>query len=73
MNYECINVAQWIKLNVSTKGSREKQWVLKPLKYPHANVELYLFKESNLSDTRQTLMKNIICMRRDLLRQEFHL
>jgi len=27
----------------------------------------------SLSDTRRTLMKNIICMRRDLLRQEFQL
>lgn len=47
MTYECINVDQWIKLNDTTKGSREKQWILKPLKYPHTNVELYLFKESN--------------------------
>jgi len=47
MNYECINVDQWIKLSVPTKGSREKQWVLRPLKYPHTSVELYLFKESN--------------------------
>ena len=47
MNYECINVDQWIKLDVPTKGSREKQWVLKPLMDPHTNVELYLFKESN--------------------------
>jgi len=36
-------------------------------------VKEWTEKTNALSDTRQTLMKNIICMRRDLLRQEFQL
>lgn len=47
MKYECINVNQWHKINEPTKGSREKQWVLKPLEKDHPGVEFFLFKESN--------------------------
>jgi len=49
MNYKCIDVSDWHKLNEPTKGSRNKQWVLKPLQHPHGHedVEIFLFKESS--------------------------
>lgn len=47
MNYECIDVSGWHKFVEPTKGSREKQWILKPLEGKSHEVEFYLFKESN--------------------------
>lgn len=48
MNYECIDITSWYKLKEATKGSREKQWVVKPLtKTTSHEVEIFLFKESN--------------------------
>src|SRR3989338_2798923 len=48
MNYECVDVDGWYRLKGSTKGSREKQWILKTSsKQPPDEVEIFLFKESN--------------------------
>lgn len=48
MNYECVDVDSWYRLKESTKGSREKQWILKPSpKQPPDEVEIFLFKESS--------------------------
>ncbi|OGX05778.1 MAG: hypothetical protein A3G87_10190 [Omnitrophica bacterium RIFCSPLOWO2_12_FULL_50_11] len=48
MNYECIDIHGWHQLKEATKGSREKQWVLKPLtKQSPDEVEIFLFKESS--------------------------
>jgi len=46
MNRECVDVSKWHKFVEPTKGSREKQWILKPL-FESRDVELFLFKESN--------------------------
>ena len=138
MNDECIDIQDWYRLKEATKGSREKQWVVKPLTQQSSNeVEIFLFKESNkrypaefwaeiiaaevgkivgiqtpetycaksgdkyaalikfflkvedlldgiakiqienpkyrLSETRRNLIKRIICLRRDLLKEEFQL
>jgi len=47
MSCECIDVSGWHKFVEPTKGSREKQWILKPLKGKSHDVEFFLFKESN--------------------------
>ena len=45
---KCFNVDNWYKLQSEpTKGSRDKQWVVKPADDTSNFGELYLFKESN--------------------------
>jgi len=50
MSFECIDVSNWHKLhNETTKGSRNKQWILKPAEQSDAKkeAEIFLFKESS--------------------------
>lgn len=47
MNCECIDVSSWHRLVEPTKGSRDKQWVMKPLQEEAWKADFYLFKESN--------------------------
>jgi hypothetical protein len=50
MNFKSVDITNWIKLNDSVKGSRDKEWVTEPFSIENdisKDIELFLFKESH--------------------------